>query len=83
MENADFDNKSNSARKSLFWSPVHQHTRVAGNTGGISNDYFLLGLIQKQCLYIKAMEKEISFYRVNMFHILWYIYCLGFDYPNN
>ena len=57
---------SNSARKSLFRSPVHQQqqNKAAGNVDCISNDYFLLGLIQKQCLYIKAMEKELTFFRV-------------------
>ena len=53
--------KSFSARKSLFQSPTSQRKKTDNGT----NEHILLGLIQKQCLYIGAIEKELQFYRVS------------------
>ncbi|XP_057378862.1 LOW QUALITY PROTEIN: serologically defined colon cancer antigen 8-like [Daphnia carinata] len=58
------ETKSLSARKSLFKSPLHHKTGfvVEGN----STDYILIGWIQKQMVYTKALEKEVAFYRKQM-----------------
>jgi hypothetical protein len=56
------DTKSLSARKSLFKSPVPKKSGLL--VEGNSSDYILTGMIQKQIVYIKALEKEVTFYRV-------------------
>lgn len=56
----EMSDKSTSARKSLFRSPVQQKNQILALNG----EYFLMGLIQRQFLYIRAVEKELSFYRV-------------------
>ncbi|XP_046454834.1 paramyosin-like [Daphnia pulex] len=55
------ETKSLSARKALFKSPVPQKSGLL--IEGNSSDYILTGMIQKQIIYIKALEKEVSFYR--------------------
>lgn len=56
------ETKSLSVRKSLFKSPLPHKSGfvIEGN----STDYILTGWIQKQIIYIKALEKEVAFYRV-------------------
>ncbi|KZS15176.1 Serologically defined colon cancer antigen [Daphnia magna] len=55
------ETKSLSVRKSLFKSPLPHKSGfvIEGN----STDYILTGWIQKQIIYIKALEKEVAFYR--------------------
>lgn len=56
------ETKSFSARKSLFKSPIQKKQTLLGDE--CSSEFVLLGWIQRQTTYIKALEKEISFYRV-------------------
>lgn len=70
------ETKSLSARKALFKSPVPQKSGLL--IEGNSSDYILTGMIQKQIIYIKALEKEVSFYRVLLIYLQLIIFCLTF-----
>lgn len=61
------DTKSLSARKSLFKSPVPKKSGLL--VEGNSSDYILTGMIQRQIVYIKALEKEVTFYRVGLMQL--------------
>lgn len=56
------ETKPLSARKSLFKSPNQQKSVPLVNEK--ATDYVLIGWIQRQTIYIKALEKELTFYRV-------------------
>lgn len=47
-------------------SPLKFQLKSPGRRGGeaLNNEYLLIGLIQRQSLYIKDLEKELSYYRV-------------------
>ena len=49
----------NATRKSLFKSPVSRKSKHQ-----MADEHLLLGLIQRQSVFIKALEKELLFYRV-------------------
>lgn len=56
------ETKSISARKSLFKSPILQKSGALSD--GNNPDYILLEWIQRQSIYIKALEKELTHFRV-------------------
>ena len=53
------DKSPNIVRKSLFKSPVYQKSKDQ-----MAEEHLLLGLVQRQAVFIKALEKELLFYQV-------------------
>lgn len=70
------EKRSHSARKSLFKSPLPKITV----SDGITAESLLTELIQRQTLYIKAVEEELALYKVRNFTStgLLFNYCLSF-----
>ena len=53
------DKSPSIVRKSLFKSPISQKSKEQ-----MADEHLLIGLIQQQAVFIKALEKELLFYRV-------------------
>lgn len=52
------DKSPNIVRKSLFKSPVYQKSKDQ-----MAEEHLLLGLVQRQAVFINALEKELLFYQ--------------------